>query len=210
MARHSPPQRQYRGRAADRPRRHRRDQGRGLRRDRQQPPRRRGAGPADGRRDPRRGGGGGPGLYRDPGDACRVLRTRSSTRWRRRSVAAEGPVLAYCRSGTRSCNLWALAAAKAGRDPELLVAQAEAAGYDLGAHPPDAGRAGARHDAGRCSARALAAILVARGGAGLVAAASHHPGSRGRRRPPMPRIGRWRGSRRWTRWSGRTARARWR
>ncbi|HEX8383221.1 MAG TPA: TIGR01244 family sulfur transferase [Sphingomonas sp.] len=45
--------------------------------------------------------------------------------------AAEGPVLAYCRSGTRSCNLWALAAAKAGRDPGLLVAQAEAAGYDL-------------------------------------------------------------------------------
>lgn len=46
-------------------------------------------------------------------------------------VAADGPVLAYCRSGTRSCNLWALAAAKAGRNPELLVLQAEAAGYDL-------------------------------------------------------------------------------
>ena len=44
---------------------------------------------------------------------------------------ADGPVLAYCRSGTRSCNLWALAAAKAGRDPGLLVAQAAAAGYDL-------------------------------------------------------------------------------
>ena len=44
---------------------------------------------------------------------------------------ADGPVLAYCRSGTRSCNLWALAAAKAGRDPGLLVAQGEAAGYDL-------------------------------------------------------------------------------
>ena len=46
-------------------------------------------------------------------------------------TAAKGPVLAYCRSGTRSCNLWALAAAKAGRNPDLLVAQAEAAGYDL-------------------------------------------------------------------------------
>ncbi len=46
-------------------------------------------------------------------------------------AAADGPVLAYCRSGTRSCNLWALAAAKAGRDPTLLVAQAEGAGYDL-------------------------------------------------------------------------------
>lgn len=46
-------------------------------------------------------------------------------------TAAHGPVLAYCRSGTRSCNLWALAAARAGRDPGLLVAQAGAAGYDL-------------------------------------------------------------------------------
>ena len=44
---------------------------------------------------------------------------------------ADGPVLAFCRSGTRSANLWALAAAKAGRAPHLLVAQGEAAGYDL-------------------------------------------------------------------------------
>ena len=46
-------------------------------------------------------------------------------------AGADGPVLAYCRSGTRSCNLWALAAARAGRDPTLLVAQAAGAGYDL-------------------------------------------------------------------------------
>ena len=46
-------------------------------------------------------------------------------------VAADGPVLAYCRSGTRSCNLWALTAAREGRNPELLVAQAAGAGYDL-------------------------------------------------------------------------------
>lgn len=51
-------------------------------------------------------------------------------------VEADGPVLAYCRSGTRSCNLWALAAAKAGRDPELLVRQAAAAGYDLSGIKP--------------------------------------------------------------------------
>jgi uncharacterized protein (TIGR01244 family) len=51
-------------------------------------------------------------------------------------VEADGPVLAYCRSGTRSCNLWALAAAKAGRNPELLERQAEAAGYDLRAIRP--------------------------------------------------------------------------
>eukprot|EP01035_Chromulina_nebulosa_P044176 gene44176-59832_t len=35
--------------------------------------------------------------------------------------AAGGPVLAYCRSGTRSCNLWALASATAGSDPAELV-----------------------------------------------------------------------------------------
>ena len=46
-------------------------------------------------------------------------------------AAADGPVLAFCRSGTRSCNLWALAAAKAGRDPALLEGQAADAGYDL-------------------------------------------------------------------------------
>lgn len=50
--------------------------------------------------------------------------------------AADGPVLAFCRSGTRSCNLWALAAAKAGRDPELLVEQGADAGYDLSAIRP--------------------------------------------------------------------------
>jgi uncharacterized protein (TIGR01244 family) len=45
--------------------------------------------------------------------------------------AADGPVLAYCRSGTRSCNLWALAEAKAGGDPAELVEKAQGAGYDL-------------------------------------------------------------------------------
>jgi len=44
---------------------------------------------------------------------------------------ADGPVLAYCRSGTRSCHLWAFAAARAGRDPALLIGQAAGAGYDL-------------------------------------------------------------------------------
>ena len=46
-------------------------------------------------------------------------------------AAAGGPVLAYCRSGTRSCNLWALASAKAGGDPATLVAKGAGAGYDL-------------------------------------------------------------------------------
>lgn len=46
-------------------------------------------------------------------------------------TAADGPVLAYCRSGTRSCNLWALAEAKAGGDSAELVEKAAGAGYDL-------------------------------------------------------------------------------
>jgi uncharacterized protein (TIGR01244 family) len=46
-------------------------------------------------------------------------------------TAARGPVLAYCRSGTRSCFLWALARAKMGDDPETLTEKAAAAGYDI-------------------------------------------------------------------------------
>ena len=46
-------------------------------------------------------------------------------------AAAGGPLLAFCRSGTRSCNLWALAAAKAGAEPAALTDLAGAAGYDL-------------------------------------------------------------------------------
>lgn len=46
-------------------------------------------------------------------------------------AGAKGPVLAYCRSGTRSTLLWALAQAKAGADPEQLAQQAADAGYDL-------------------------------------------------------------------------------
>ncbi len=45
--------------------------------------------------------------------------------------AAEGKVLAYCRSGTRSTLLWALAEASKGGDPDQLARQASAAGYDL-------------------------------------------------------------------------------
>ncbi|MEG3181608.1 TIGR01244 family sulfur transferase [Sphingomonas sp. LT1P40] len=45
--------------------------------------------------------------------------------------AADGPVLAYCRSGTRSANLWALAEASGGTDPVELIEQAAGAGYDL-------------------------------------------------------------------------------
>jgi uncharacterized protein (TIGR01244 family) len=44
---------------------------------------------------------------------------------------ADGVVLAYCRSGTRSTFLWALARAKMGEHPAVLSEKAAAAGYDL-------------------------------------------------------------------------------
>jgi len=44
---------------------------------------------------------------------------------------ADGKVLAYCRSGTRSTLLWALAQAAEGRDPEAIADAAADAGYDV-------------------------------------------------------------------------------
>lgn len=44
---------------------------------------------------------------------------------------ADGPVLAYCRSGTRSTLLWAMAQAKLGMGPEAIAAAAAGAGYDI-------------------------------------------------------------------------------
>lgn len=45
---------------------------------------------------------------------------------------ATGPVLAYCRTGTRSIMAWAMAQALAGvKSPDELVALAAKAGYDL-------------------------------------------------------------------------------
>ncbi|MEM6856801.1 MAG: TIGR01244 family sulfur transferase [Pseudomonadota bacterium] len=44
---------------------------------------------------------------------------------------ADGPVLGYCRSGTRSTLLWALAQAKSGDAPEAITQAAMAAGYDV-------------------------------------------------------------------------------
>ena len=44
---------------------------------------------------------------------------------------AEGRVLAYCRTGTRSTLLWALAQAKLGKNPEEIAQAAQAAGYDV-------------------------------------------------------------------------------
>lgn len=44
---------------------------------------------------------------------------------------AEGQVLAFCRSGTRSTFLWALARAGKGDPADVLMGKAAAAGYDL-------------------------------------------------------------------------------
>ncbi len=45
--------------------------------------------------------------------------------------AADGPVLAFCRSGTRSANLWALAAAQRGGDADAIIAAAARGRYDV-------------------------------------------------------------------------------
>jgi uncharacterized protein (TIGR01244 family) len=45
--------------------------------------------------------------------------------------AAEGRVLAFCRTGTRSTFLWALSRSERGEQADRIVAAAAAAGYDL-------------------------------------------------------------------------------
>jgi uncharacterized protein (TIGR01244 family) len=48
---------------------------------------------------------------------------------------ADGPVFAFCRTGTRSINLWALSQARQ-RDAGELASLASAAGYDLSGLTP--------------------------------------------------------------------------
>ena len=49
----------------------------------------------------------------------------------RAALAEPGPALAFCRSGTRSTYLWALARGAEGDDPAELRAKAGNAGYDI-------------------------------------------------------------------------------
>lgn len=52
----------------------------------------------------------------------------------REAEAAGGPVLAFCRSGTRSITAWSLGQAMSGRRaPQELIELAAGAGYDLSA-----------------------------------------------------------------------------
>lgn len=46
-------------------------------------------------------------------------------------ASADGPVLAFCRSGARSTNLWSLARAMMGDTPESLIEKAAVQNYDL-------------------------------------------------------------------------------
>lgn len=50
---------------------------------------------------------------------------------------APGKLLAFCRSGTRSTYLWALARASRGADADTLIGQAAAAGYDIATLRPN-------------------------------------------------------------------------
>ena len=49
---------------------------------------------------------------------------------------SEDRLLLFCRTGTRSTYLWALAEAQNGTDPETLMTRAAAAGYDLSSLRP--------------------------------------------------------------------------
>lgn len=52
-------------------------------------------------------------------------------------AAAEGPTLAYCRSGTRSCMLWSMVTARSGALPvDQVLAAAQRAGYDFSPQAP--------------------------------------------------------------------------
>ena len=44
----------------------------------------------------------------------------------------DGPVLGFCRSGTRSTLLWSLAQARGGESPDAIAEAAASAGYDVG------------------------------------------------------------------------------
>ena len=52
------------------------------------------------------------------------------------TTKAEGPVLAYCRSGMRAASLWALGAARQGQTPDEILRIATNANFDLSALAP--------------------------------------------------------------------------
>lgn len=82
----------------------------------------------------------------------------------RAALAADGPVLAFCRSGTRSATLWALAS---DGDPEDILAATAAAGFDLSTLRPTLA---ARSDG--VSARIYDVVVIGGGSAGIAVSAS--------------------------------------
>lgn len=81
----------------------------------------------------------------------------------------EGPVLAYCRTGTRSTTLWALS--RTGEQPaDEILAAASAAGYDLAALRPQLEPDITRPQAPIASKPDI--VIVGGGSAGLATAAS--------------------------------------
>ncbi len=54
--------------------------------------------------------------------------------------SAPGPILAHCRSGTRSALLWALVRLREGADPFALIAEAARNGIDIASLPAVAAR----------------------------------------------------------------------
>ena len=81
--------------------------------------------------------------------------------------ATEGPALAYCRTGNRSAKLGALALAERVA-PEILVAGARRAGYDLAALKSELALRHARHG----DIRSFDVVIVGAGAAGIATAAS--------------------------------------
>jgi uncharacterized protein (TIGR01244 family) len=55
-------------------------------------------------------------------------------------ASANGPVVAHCRSGTRSTLVWALTRMREGADPMALIAQAAGNGIDIAVLPALAAR----------------------------------------------------------------------
>ena len=91
----------------------------------------------------------------------------------------KGPVLAFCRTGTRSTTLWALAEARH-LDPEAILATAAEAGYDLAASKPRLEVRWRTADLSGSTARVVEfspaethdVVIVGGGSAGLATAAS--------------------------------------
>ena len=82
---------------------------------------------------------------------------------------ADGPVLAFCRTGTRSTTLWALS--QAGKQPaDAILKSASDAGYDLSALRPKLKVGPAPRGAPRAERASI--VIVGGGSAGLATAAS--------------------------------------